>query len=165
MVLRKKYYFIEPEFDFHYRLLRMLMILNKTSFNSKGKKLLTLDKIMIYDYLISNPRIYKEVLNYYGIEIVLKYSEQENIESFSYLNFISLDKEYRYLLNIMSANGLIEVEVIERKIYYSISELGRNYVGGFQDGAFNRLNELIQNLIKINTKNVSQIKSLLKKEV
>lgn len=158
---KKNYYFMEPEFDFHYRLLRLMIILNKNSFTSKGKKVLILEKIMIFDFLIANPKIFKEILEFYNIELQLKFSEKDTIENYSYLNFLTMDKEYRSLLNIL-VNKYIDYEIIDKKVYYSITEIGKEFVLGFENSKFERLNELTDKLDKIKSKNISELKNLLK---
>lgn len=164
MELKKtKYYFIEPEFDLHYRSLRLLLIINKYSLNTKGNKLLTLEKIMLFDFLVANPTVFRKLLEFYNIELQLRYVEQNVIENFSYNSYLLTEKEYRLLLNILISNGFIELEVKNNQIFYSITNNGVQFLEDINNNSMERLLELIGFLEKIKSKNINELKNLLRK--
>lgn len=163
MELKKnKYYFIEPEFDLHYRSLRLLLIINKYSLNTKGNKLLTLEKIMLFDFLVANPTVFQKLLEFYNIELQLRYVEQNVIENFSYNSYLLTEKEYRLLLNILISNGFIELEVKNNQIFYSITNNGVQFLEDIDNNSMERLLELIGFLEKIKSKNINELKNLLR---
>ena len=156
----KKLPFIIPEEDFLYNLNLVLNIVHTLPETSTGKKVLNLDRILIYFYLIRNPIILNRVSKYLQKGSVILSQEEGNSIAGSHSNLDDLfDREkLKMILKQLIVCEYINVDCDEKLgILYSSSPKGSETVIQNQGEHLLRVLDFFNLLKKFQSLSISKI--------
>ncbi|MGG0240765.1 ABC-three component system middle component 4 [Bacillus rhizoplanae] len=121
--------FIVPDYELNFRLAKILFILKHLSYTQRKKLHVTLDRIVMYDFLLKYPTLLNQVLiNESKKEIVLDEAEKNSIAA-KYPNYVFQSERdlMKKLLLLLSHYKLIDVHK-DKEIYFVINKLGLDLV-------------------------------------
>ncbi|NOU77984.1 hypothetical protein GC101_03725 [Paenibacillus sp. LMG 31459] len=158
--------FIVPENESNVRLARLLILIQSLGVSKKGKLLLNIEKLSIYDYLVRNPVLLQRLLETedQGKLMDLQEKEIDSIESL-FPNRASLYdySTIRKITYTLIYNEYISVEHNkEGHIFYFATESGIEFVEQLESIYFNRIKELSKVLIPLQKFSASQLLKTLK---
>ncbi|MDQ0719227.1 hypothetical protein QF049_000488 [Paenibacillus sp. W4I10] len=158
--------FIIPENEYNVRFARLLIIVKELAFSKRGKLVLSIDRIAIYDYLLRNPELLKRVLKAEGQGklMELKYEERNSIESLfpnkSSLFDTNIIKKIMYSLFYY---GYVSAKHDNQGyIFYFTSPLGDKFVEELESNYFQRIQTLSKVLISLQKLSNAQLQKIIK---
>lgn len=152
--------FIIVENDVNIRIVRLLILISKLSYSSKGNAILSMEKIAAYDFLLSNPYIL------YSITKINNYKQTFKLEEYEYIN-----KEFNYhtrssiydfellhkLLQIILCYGYINYT----EGYYIISDEGIKFLNSLDSDYIKILKEMSNVLLQMRSLDFRKINNLI----
>ena len=131
MLMGNRIPFIIPEMDLNFRLARLLIVIDKLSYSSKGNPILNLEKIAIFEFLIKYPHILKLVLKTKQRDENIQFNQEYigSIESlFPDRNALNNLSSVRLILIKLIQFDFIKVENIKKELYFVISDDGKECI-------------------------------------
>ncbi|MCU4845321.1 hypothetical protein OB969_14240 [Bacillus cereus] len=121
--------FIIPDYDLNFRLTKILIILKHLSYTQRKKLHVTLDRIVMYDFLLKYPILLNEVLVQENKKVLILDEADRNAISAKYPNYVFQSERdlMKKLLLLLSHYELIDVQK-EKEIYFVISNTGLDIV-------------------------------------
>jgi hypothetical protein len=144
----KQPYFL-PEDELSLRLSRLLLLIDALSFNKKGSLVLTLEKIVIFEFLTKYPELlYRLNLILKNTSFELSAIETHSIEALFPNRQLLFDfKETKKIVQLLIAHGYVEIKIEEGfEIFFHISAEGKLFVNNLNSLYFKRLREITDNL-------------------
>lgn len=158
--------FIIPENEYNVRFARLLILIKELAYSKKGKLVLSLDRLAIYDHFLRNPVLLQRVLDAEGQGrlIELKYEERDSIESLfpnrSALYDSGTIKKIMYSLFYLGYVSAIHDK--EGYIYYYATSTGHKFVEELESTYFVRMRTLSKVLISLQKLSNKQLQKLIK---
>jgi hypothetical protein len=156
----KKFPFFIPEDDLNLRLGRLLLLIEKMSFNRNEKLMLDLEKIVILEFLIKYPKLLNIALKHIKKETIrLDENEIKSIEALFPNRTLLFDfKQTKKLLQILISMRLIDAKIgDDSKVYYYINLKGTKCISELNSIYFERLVLLINKAKKIQSQSFSKL--------
>lgn len=139
--------FLIPEDEIGLRLSRLLLLIEKLSFNKSGKLVLTLEKIVMLEFLVKYPSLLNRVLIFLEKKVIeLSSLEHESIEAL-YPNKKQLFdfKEVKKILQILIGYDLVSAKIVDGEVYYYVTHEGIKYTQALNSKYFLRLKSILEN--------------------
>ncbi len=131
MLMSNRMPFIIPEMDLNFRLARLLIVIEKLSYSSKGNPILNLEKIAIFEFLIKYPHILKLVIEMKKRDENIQFNQEYigSIESlFPDRNALNNLSSVRLILIKLIQFDFIKIEKIKKELYFVITDSGKECV-------------------------------------
>lgn len=121
--------FIIPDYDLNFRLAKILVILKHLSYTQRKKLHVTLDRIIMYDFLLKYPILLNQVLAKENKKELMLDEVEKNSISAKYPNYVFQSERdlMKKLLLLLSHYKLIDVQK-EKEIYFVINNTGLDIV-------------------------------------
>lgn len=157
--------FIIPENEYNVRFARLLILIEELAYSKKGKLVLSLDRLAMYDHLLRNPVLLQGVMDAEGQGrlMELKYEERDSIGSLfpnrSSLYDSGTIKKIMYslfYLGYISAN-----HHKEGHIYYFTTPKGQRFVEELESSYFGRIRTLSKAMIALQKLSNSQLQKVI----
>ncbi|WP_378954888.1 ABC-three component system middle component 4 [Pelosinus sp. sgz500959] len=157
--------FLFPESDINLRLARLLILIDKLSRTKRGKLVLNLGKIAIFDFLVRYPQVL-----YYTLDNNFSFTVREyeigNIDSqYPEVALVFNYKETDIVLKVLLAYGFIEVIKNQKDIYYIITESGQKIVEELDSDYFFRVREIVEAIRPLQKENESELRMSIKHNI
>jgi predicted transcriptional regulator len=153
--------FVLPDKDINLHISVISAILNELSTSKRGKLLLTLDRLAIFEFLIKNPFVLYEVVKtdlaipYFALKdneigsIGTKYINKKNL--FDYV-------ELKKVIQLLLLYEIVEIKRDKNEIFYVITPKGRAFVNDLESVYFQRVKELCNILSHLTSIPISKLK-------
>lgn len=155
--------FIIAENDLNLRMLRVLIIIRILSYSVKKNPILTIEKIAAYNYLLTYPAIFGDILKLNDSKQIFQLEEYEyyNIEANlnnrkTIYNFELLNK----ILQMLITYKYISV-INNKKIFYVISDEGIKFLSSLESEYTQRMIYLCKYLLKMRSLDFQKIDELI----
>ncbi|MDR6551907.1 ABC-three component system middle component 4 [Paenibacillus qinlingensis] len=157
--------FIIPDNDYNLRLARILIVINELAYTKKGKFVLNLDRLSMYDHLLKNPVLLQGVLNAEGQGrlMELKDEEKDTIGSL-FPNRASLydSGAIKRILYSLFYWGYVSAEHDkEGHIFYYSTNPGKEFLSGLESPYFLRTQSLSKTLIVLQKLSNTQLQKII----
>lgn len=163
--------YIQPERELHYSLGVLLLILSGLAQTSRNKKVLTVDKIQSFYFLVTRPAFLNKVLN-------LANKRQINIDDVDYYTVDTLsvnvdelfDRErILIMLKILSSKKYLLSEYSSSEGFlFDLTDSGKSIVSQLEKGYFKKIKQFIEQLSSLQSQSPSKlngyINTVLKQE-
>lgn len=153
--------FLIPECTLGLRISRMMIIINMLALNKKKNPTLSIEKLILYDFLIRYPIVLINILRNSGkqVNFILRDTEfgtleTNNIDTFDIYEY----EEARKLIQVMISMGLIKVEIVKGEILISATEMGDNFINSLESEYLVRLKDLVHELKKLQSEKEAQLR-------
>ncbi|WP_066065227.1 ABC-three component system middle component 4 [Neobacillus soli] len=165
--MENKLSFVIPEADLHFRLIRLLIILDNLSFTSKGNPILTIEKIVMFEFLVRHPNILKDVLKVIsskGNEKFVLYDEEVGSIEALYPNEMSLYDftSTKVLLKTLIKHKLVEVNVVKDIIFFLITKEGIEFLKNTEADHIKRMVEICKAMYPLRSTTTNELKKIIK---
>lgn len=158
--------FVRPERDINLRVIRFLIIAEKLSYTQRGKFVLNIEKIILFDFLVEYPYLLKDVMWQKNQRYNLKLNEEE-IGSIAtlYPSKTSLldNSPAKTLIKLMVSNELLLVKEFKNELFFVISDIGKKHAESIKTDYIYRIRELCENLLGFRSTSTSQLKKMINK--
>jgi hypothetical protein len=138
--------YINLNSDYNVLLGRMLVLMQELSFAKENERILTIERIVIYDFFLRYPLLLvraTKVMNK-KINLDIKDSEVNTVQTFypTYSDLYKL-KNAKVLLQILYSKGFVEIENSEDgEMFVSITQAGIENAMKLESAYFARLREI-----------------------
>jgi hypothetical protein len=155
--------FIIPENDINLRLARFLTIIDTLAYTQRGKLVINIDKLIIFDFLIKNPFLLRKVLE-------VKHSIKLKLLNEEYGSVTTLFPSKTSLVDIQSAKELIKLmisynmlKVIEEKdeLFYTLSDNGKSIINEIDTDYVIRIKELCKTMLVLRSVSTNDLKKII----
>lgn len=156
--------FITPEDDFELNLLLTFQVVYFLNSSARGLKILDIERLTIYIYLVKNPHILYKVLIRLGKKsFILKSYEVSSYKSERNDTETLYDNELvRYYIQLLGSNSLINITYNEKiGFVYTPNEDTEKYINSDSE-YFKRNITLIEKMKQINSTSVAKINTVIK---
>ena len=151
--------FYVPDFELNLKLGKMICLLNILSFNMKKNKVLTLEKIAVFEFLTKHPNLLNRILYLKDKEVIdLIQSEIFSIEAmFPNRKRLYDFNEIKKILNILLVYNYVNVEIKKgTDVYYYITDDGTVFADNLSSDFFKRLNSILSKMKPIQSQTFSK---------
>ncbi|MBU5347006.1 ABC-three component system middle component 4 [Paenibacillus lautus] len=156
--------FIIPERDLNLRISVVVMILDRLSYTKRKKVNLNLDKLAIYEFLVTQPFVLHELakndskLPYF----TLQENEKGSVRT-KYINKKSLIdySSIKELLQILLIYQFVKIERDKNEFFYVITEEGTEFIGEVESDYLYRVRELCDVISNFPNMSSSNLKKLI----
>lgn len=141
--------YIQPERDLHYNLGVLLLILHNLSQTKRHKKVLTIDKVQTFYFLITRPVFLNKVLRLAGKDqISIDETDYYTVDTLS-VNVDELFDRTRLLamIKILSYKNYLSVAYSSKEGFlFDLSEIGKSRADQVSEGYFCKIKLFIEKL-------------------
>jgi hypothetical protein len=152
--------YIQPERELYYNLGVLLLILDSLAQTKRQKKVLTIDKIHMFYFLVTRPAFLNKVLSLAGKnQINIDESDYYTIDTLS-VNVDELFDRRRLLtmIQILSSKKYLSVAYSNSEGFlFDLSEIGKSKTGQLQEGYFSKIRLFISQLSLLQSQNSSKL--------
>ena len=152
--------YIQLEREFHYNIGIMLLILDSLAKTNRQKKVLTVDKIQTFYFLVTRPAFLNKVLHLADkSQIYIDDTDYYTVDTLS-VNFDELFDRDRLLtmIKILSAKKYISVEYSKTEGFlFDLSEIGKAKAEQIQEGYFRKIRLFINQLSLLQSQSPSKL--------
>ncbi|MCG7380899.1 DUF4364 family protein [Paenibacillus sp. ACRSA] len=156
--------FIIPERDLNLRVAVVVMILDRLSYTKRKKFILNLDKIAIYEFLVTQPFVLHELVEKDSKlpRFHLQENEKGSVRT-KYINKKSLIdySSIKELLQILLVHQFVKIERDKNEFFYVITEKGTEFISAVESDYLYRVRELCDVISKLTSIPSSNLKRLI----
>lgn len=156
--------YIQPERELHYNLGIVLLILECLSQTKRNKKVLTVDKLQSFYFLVTRPAFLNKVLHLAGKDGVdISSTDYYTVETLA-VNVDELFDRERLLtmLKILSAKECVSSEYSKTEGFvFDLSEIGEAKVKLLKEGYFERIRRFLEPLASLQSQSPSKLNGLI----
>ncbi|WP_039074929.1 ABC-three component system middle component 4 [Bacillus sp. MSP13] len=154
---------IITENDINLRLIRFLIIIEILAYTTRGKLILNLDKLTIFDFLIKYPYLLKQVLAVKNkTSLKLLNIETGSVSSLFPNKITLLDiKLAKELSKLMIAYNMIDVVQEKNELFYILTEKGKTIVNRTETDYTMRIKELCNEMLILRSVSTSELKKIV----
>lgn len=163
--MNSKITIIIPEKDIDLRLVRFLIIIDTLAYTQRGKLVISIDKLIIFDFLVKYPFILKSVLKVKDKRSNLKLSKTEvrSIETLFPSKSALLDiNSAKILIKLMISYDLISVKVDKSELFYIPSDTGKIFINDIDTDYINRIRDLCEAMLVMRSIRTNELKEMIK---
>jgi len=154
--------FVVPDKDVHLRLSILTTLLHELSMTKRGKLLLTLDRLAIFEFLIKNPFVLYELVKtdttipYFSLRdnevgsIGTKYINKKDLFNYS---------ELKKILQLLLLYEFVDIQKLKNEFFYVITDKGSSFIKGLDSDYHQRVKELCAILFHLTSIPPTQLKS------
>lgn len=157
--------FFIPEKELSFRLGRLLVLIEKMSFNKRGTTILNLEKIVILEFLVKYPELLNKILEKETLD--LETSEVQSIEALFPNRRLLFDfKQTKKLLLILVSLKLVDAKIDKNlDVFYYINQHGINSVKEFNSNYLKRLGKIIEKSKKIQSQTYTKLNNQIEQHI
>ncbi len=155
--------FIIPENDINLRLSRLLVIINELAFTQRGKLVINIDKLTIFDFLVRNPFLLKNVLKVKSkTNLKLLNEEFGSIASMYPSNLALVETtSTKTLIKILVSYDMLTVIQDEGELYYILSDKGKSFISEIETDYIVRMKELCKSMLVLRSVSTNDLKKII----
>lgn len=156
--------YIQPERELHYNLGILLLILDSLAQTKRQKRVLTIDKIQTFYFLVTRPAFLNKVL-------IRADKRQIDIDNADYYTVDTLSvnvdelfdrKRLLIMIKILSAKKYISVEYSNSEGFlFDLSETGKSKAEQIQEGYFRKIRLFIKQLTSLQSQSPSKLNGFI----
>ncbi|UEG53559.1 hypothetical protein LLH06_01030 [Mucilaginibacter daejeonensis] len=157
--------FIVPDFELNTKLARALVILRNLSLNKAGNKILTIEKLAVYDFLLRHPHILHGILKSQGRKmLILRPEELTSInKEYPNTNGLYTHRDLSITLQILILQGYASANLTkDNEAVYTITAEGANFADGLETEYVMRLHEISNPINQLLSLNYRQLMAAIK---
>ncbi|MEC1621597.1 hypothetical protein P4T79_06535 [Bacillus mojavensis] len=162
--MKNKIPFIIPENDINLRIFRFLMIIDQLAYTQRGKLVINIDRLVIFDFLIRNPFILKQVLSIKNNKTNLRLLRDE-FETVSTLfpNKIALvdTKSTKEIIKLMIAYKMLKVFQEKDDLFYVLTDKAKLIVNQIDTDYSVRVKELCEAMLVLRSVTINDLKKVI----
>ncbi|KXJ37389.1 hypothetical protein AX282_20525 [Bacillus spizizenii] len=162
--MKNKIPFIIPENDINLRIFRFLMIIDQLAYTQRGKLVINIDRLVIFDFLIRNPFILKQVLSIKNNKTNLRLLRYE-FETVSTLfpNKIALvdTKSTKEIIKLMIAYKMLKVFQEKDDLFYVLTDKAKLIVNQIDTDYSVRVKELCEAMLVLRSVTINDLKKVI----
>lgn len=161
--MKYKLPFIIPENDINLKIARYLVIIDILAYTSRGKYVLDIEKLTIFDFLVRNPYILKQVLIIkHNEDIKLQNQEIKNIETLYPNKSELIDTQLsKLIIQVMISEDIIIPKIEKGKIFFSLTDTGKRVVNELDVEYICRINELCNKMLVLRSTSLNELKKII----
>lgn len=161
--MKYKLPFIIPEDDINLKIARYLVIIDILSYTSRGKYVLDIEKLTIFDFLVRNPYILKQVLSIkHSKDIKLENQEIKNIETLYPNKSELIDTQLsKLIIQVMISEGTIIAKIEDGKIFFILTDIGKEVVNEIDVEYICRIKELCKKMLVLRSTSLNELKKII----
>ncbi len=156
--------FIIPEKDLSLRISVIVMILERLSYTKRNKLILNLDKLAIYEFLVTQPFVLHELVkkepkfSYFS----LQENEKDSIRT-KYINTNSLVdySAIKELIQVLLFYDFVKIKQEKNDFFYVITQDGTDFINSIESNYLTRIRELCDVVGSVTTLSSSNLKQLI----
>ncbi len=156
--------YIQPEREIHYNLGVLLLILDNLAKTKRHKKVLTIDKIQTFYFLVTRPAFLNRVLSLADkSQIDIEETDYYTVDTLS-VNVDELFDRERLLImiKILSAKKYLSVEYADSAGFlFDLSEAGKSKAKQMQEGYFRKIRQFLKQLSSLQSQSPSKLNGFL----
>ncbi|MVX66917.1 hypothetical protein GKZ28_24985 [Clostridium chromiireducens] len=155
--------FIIPENDINLRLSRFLLIIDILAYTQRGKLVLNIDKLIIFDFLVKNPYILKQVLKVKGKTKIKLYKEEIGSVATLYpsKNAILDTNSSKILIKLMVLRKMVVVNKQSDELFFTLSDQGKALISEIKTDYIDRIKELCESMLVLRSISTNELKKII----
>ena len=152
--------FIQPERELHYNLGILLLILNNLAQTKRNKKVLTIDKIQSFYFLVTRPAFLNKVLKLAGKrQIYIDDADYYTVGTLSVNVDELFDREpLLIMIKILSSKNYLLSEYSKTEGFlFDLTETGKSVADQLKDGYFRKIRLFIEQLSSLQSQSPAKL--------
>ncbi|MCW8196042.1 hypothetical protein F6455_14710 [Proteobacteria bacterium 005FR1] len=152
--------YVQPERELHYNLGMLLLILSNLALTKRNKKVLTIDKIQSFYFLVARPAFLNKVLKLAG-------KRQLNMDDVDYYTVDTISENVDKLfdrarlvvmIKILASKGFLSTEYSDSEGFlFDLTAEGKYVAGKLGDGHFRKLRLFIEQALPLQSMSPSKL--------
>lgn len=161
--MKNKIPFIIPENDINLRIFRFLVIINKLAYTQRGKLVINIDRLVIFDFLIRNPYLLKQVLSVKNKSSISLLRNEYGTVSTLFPNKVALvDTQYtREIIKLMITYDMLNVIEEKNELFYTLTDTAKLIVKQIDTEYSIRINELCEAMLVLRSYSINDLKKII----
>lgn len=158
-----KIHFILPENDINLRLSRLLVIINELAYTQRGKLVINIDRLTLFDFLVRNPLLLKNVLKVKSNTILKLLNEEFGSIATMYPSKVSLIETTttKVLIKILVSYDMLTVIQYEGELYYTLSDKGKLFISEIETDYVVRMKELCKSMLVLRSVSTNDLREII----
>lgn len=158
-----KTHFIVPENNINLRLSRLLVIINELSYTQRGKLVINIDRLTLFDFLVRNPFILKNVLKAKGNTVLNLLNEEFGSIATMYPSKVSLfdTTTTKVLIKSLISYNMLTVKQYEGELFYTLSEKGKQFISEIETNYVVRMKELCKSMLVLRSVTTNDLRKII----
>lgn len=156
--------FIIPENDINLKILRFLLIIDKLAYTQRGKLVINIDRLVIFDFLIRYPFLLKQVLLVKNKTNLRLLREEVGTVSTLFPSKVALldTKSTKEIIKLMIAYDMLKVIQDKDELFYVLTESSELIVNQVDTDYTIRINELCEAMLVLRSVSINDLKKIIK---
>ncbi|MFP7442899.1 ABC-three component system middle component 4 [Bacillus infantis] len=155
--------FIIPENDINLRIARFLTIIDTLPYTQRGKLVINIDKLIIFDFLVKNPFLLRKVLEVkHRIKLKLLNEEYGSVTTLfpSKMSLVDIQSA-KELIKLMISYNMLKVEEDKEELFYTLSDNGKSIFNELDTEYVIRIKELCKTMLVLRSLGTSELKKII----
>lgn len=155
--------FIIPENDINLRILRFLLIIDRLAYTQRGKFVINIDRLVIFDFLIRNPFLLKQVLLVKNKTNLRLLREEVGTVSTLFPSKVALldTKSTKEIIKLMIAYNMLKVIQDKDELFYVLTESSELIVNQIDTDYTIRIKELCEAMLVLRSVSINELKKII----
>lgn len=155
--------FIIPENDINLRLARFLIIIDTLAYTQRGKLVINIDKLIIFDFLVKNPFLLRKVLEVkHSIKLKLLNEEHGSVTTLfpSKMSLVDIQSA-KELIKLMISYNMLKVIEEKDELFYTLSDNGKSIINEIDTDYVIRIKELCKTMLVLRSVSTNDLKKII----
>ncbi|OIK09929.1 ABC-three component system middle component 4 [Bacillus sp. MUM 13] len=155
--------FIIPENDINLRLARFLIIIDTLAYTQRGKLVINIDKLIIFDFLVKNPFLLRKVLEVkHRIKLKLLNEEYGSVTTLfpSKMSLVDIQSA-KELIKLMISYNMLKVVEDKEELFYTLSDNGKSIFNELDTDYIIRIKELCKTMLVLRSLGTNELKKII----
>jgi hypothetical protein len=161
--VKNKIPFIIPENDINLRIFRLLMIIDKLAYTQRGKLVINIDRLVIFDFLIRNPYLLKQVLSVKNKSSISLLRNEFGTVSTLFPSKVALvdTQSTREIIKLMITYDMLKVIEENNELFYTLTDNAKLIVKQIDTEYSIRINELCEAMLVLRSLSINDLKKII----
>jgi hypothetical protein len=150
--------FFDSDTDLNVFLGRVLVLIDEFSLIKNDKKILTIERLVIYDFFLKYPIVLTKTLDRLNKKVLVDIKEYEiNSLNAFYPSYSELYKfeNIKYIIQVMYLKGLLTIFKEDDGLFIEVSSIGREVASNLGSAYFSRVREISKGIAPLHASSFS----------
>ncbi|SFY01272.1 hypothetical protein SAMN04487921_11770 [Bacillus altitudinis] len=161
--MKNKIPLIIPENDINLRIFRLLTIIDKLAYTQRGNLVINIDRLVIFDFLIRNPYLLKQVLSVKNKSSISLLKDEFGTVSTLFPSKVSLVdiQSTREIIKLMITYDMLKVIEKKNELFYISTDNAKLIIKQIDTEYCIRINELCEAMLVLRSLSINELKKII----
>lgn len=139
------------------------MIIDKLAYTQRGKLVINIDRLVIFDFLIRNPYLLKQVLSVKNKSSIRLLKDEVGTVSSLFPSKVALvdTQSTREIIKLMITYDMLKVIEEKSELFYILTDNSKLIVRKIETEYSIRINELCESMLVLRSLSINELKNII----